>query len=210
MLKNYFGIYPPFEIGKKTIIYNFHGGAEWTGASVDPLNGVMYVTANNIPWITEIYEEKSLFKFKYKNRFKRFLTQENLPASKPPWGTLSAINLNNREIIWQVPFGNYDNINLPDFPITGTENFGGATATASGIVFASGTLDKKIRAFNSLNGREIWSYILPNVGSAPPTIYQIENDQYVFIPATGGNTLSGGYPKFVQNSDHYIAFKLKK
>lgn len=208
--KNYFGIYPPFEVGKKTIIYNFHGGAEWTGASVDPLNGVMYVTANNIPWITEIYEEKSLFKFKYKNRFKRFLTQENLPASKPPWGTLSAINLNNREIIWQVPFGNYDNINLPDFPITGTENFGGATATASGIVFASGTLDKKIRAFNSMNGKEIWSYILPNVGSAPPTIYQIENDQYVFIPATGGNTLSGGYPKFVQNSDHYIAFKLKK
>ena len=43
---------------EKTIIYNFHGGAEWTGASVDPLNGVMYVTANNIPWITEIYEEK--------------------------------------------------------------------------------------------------------------------------------------------------------
>ena len=53
-------------------------------------------------------------------------------------------------------------------------------------------------------------YTLPNVGSAPPTIYQIKNDQYVFIPATGGNTLSGGYPKFVQNSDHYIAFKLKE
>ena len=208
--KNIFGIFPPFEIGKKTILYNFHGGAEWTGASVDPINGIMYVTANNIPWIAEIIKETSLFKLNYKNRFKRFLTKDNYPASKPPWGTLSAINLNNRKIVWQVPLGNYPELNNSEIESTGTENFGGATATASGIIFVSGTLDKKIRAFDAINGTEIWSYILPNVGSAPPTIYKFNGEQYVFIPATGGKTLSSGYPNRVQNSDHYVAFKLKK
>lgn len=208
--KTNYGIFPPFEIGKKSIFYNFHGGAEWTGASVDPINGIMYVTANNIPWIGEITRETSLFSFNYRNEFKRFLTKDKYPASKPPWGTLSAINLNNQKIIWQKPLGNYPELNETISEPTGTENFGGATATISGLVFVSGTIDKKIRAFNSINGKELWSYLLPNAGSAPPTIYKYNGDQYVFIPATGGNTLSSGYPHLIKNSDHFIAFKLKR
>ena len=104
--KNNFGIFPPFEIGKKSIFYNFHGGAEWAGASVDPINGIMFVTANNIPWIGEITEETGLFKHNYRNKFKRFLTKNKYPASKPPWGTLSAIDLNNQKLFgrnhWEI------------------------------------------------------------------------------------------------------------
>ena len=170
----------------------------------------MFVTANNIPWIGEITEETGLFKHNYRNKFKRFLTKNKYPASKPPWGTLSAIDLNNQKIIWQKPLGNYPEINETILEPTGTENFGGATATISGLIFVSGTLDKKIRAFNSFNGKELWSFKLPNAGSAPPTIYKYDGDQFVFIPATGGNTLSSGYPHLLNNSDHYVAFKLKK
>ena len=208
--KNNYGIFPTFSIDKKTIIYNFHGGAEWTGASTDPMKGIMYITANNIPWVAEIKESSSLFKFNYTNHFKRFLNSGGYPAGKPPWGTLSAIDLSKSQIIWQVPLGNYNDLESKKISPTGTENFGGATATASGIIFASGTIDKKIRAFNSESGEEIWSYKLPNVGSAPPTIYMINNEQYVFLPATGGTTLSSGYPNLVKNSDHFVAFKLKK
>ena len=67
----------------------------------------------------------------------------------------------------------------------------------------------KIRAFKAINGEELWSFTLPNVGSAPPTIYKYNDEQFIFIPATGGNTLSSGYPHLVKNSDHFIAFKIK-
>ena len=207
--KNNFGIFPPFELNKKTILYNFHGGAEWTGASVDPVNGIMYVTANNIPWIGEIIKETTFLKLNYRNKFKRFLTKDSYPASKPPWGTLSAINLNSQKLVWQVPLGDYPELIKSMIETTGTENFGGATATASGLIFVSGTLDKKIRAFKAINGEELWSFTLPNVGSAPPTIYKYNDEQFIFIPATGGNTLSSGYPHIVKNSDHFIAFKIK-
>ena len=86
------------------------------------------------------------------------------------------MNLNTGKIIWQVPLGYYEDLKSKGI-ITGTENFGGATATAGGIVFAAGTLDKLIRAFDSENGTELWSYKLPYIGSAPPTIYEVNGEQ---------------------------------
>ncbi len=59
----------------------------------------------------------------------------------------------------------------------GTLNFGGATATAGGVVFAAGTLDKLIRAFDSETGKELWSHKLPYIGSAPPTTYKANGVQ---------------------------------
>ena len=210
-LKNYdFGFYLPSQIGRKILRYNFSGGAEWTGGSIDSENGILYVTANNVLFETEILKKESFFSLKYLNKFKRFQTKEKYPANKPPWGTLTAIDLNTSELIWQVPLGDYQELLDKGFPITGTENFGGATATSGGLVFVSGTLDKKIRAFNKDNGEELWSYIMPNIGSAPPTIYSINKEQYIFLPASGGNSLQTGYPHLVKNSDHFLAFKLKK
>ena len=71
-------------------------------------------------------------------------------------------------------------------------------------------MDKLFRAFDSDNGKELWSYKLPFIASAPPSSYKIDEDQYIIVPATGGTTLSSGYPNLVKNSDHFIAFKLKK
>ena len=158
---------------------------------------------------SEIIKETTFLKLNYRNKFKRFLTKDSYPASKPPWGTLSAINLNSQKLVWQVPLGDYPELIKSMIETTGTENFGGATATASGLIFVSGTLDKKIRAFKAINGEELWSFTLPNVGSAPPTTYKYNDEQFIFIPATGGNTLSSGYPHLVKNSDHFIAFKIK-
>jgi quinoprotein glucose dehydrogenase len=44
------GWFEPFEEGKATIFYGLHGGAEWTGAAVDPARGLLYVSANEVPW----------------------------------------------------------------------------------------------------------------------------------------------------------------
>ena len=128
--------------------------------------------------------------------------QDGRPGVKPPWGTLNAINLNTGRIEWSVPLGEYDDLGAKHIPKTGTLNFGGAMATAGGLVFCAGTLDLKIRAFDSLSGAELWSYKLPFGGYAPPATYEAGGRQYVVIGATGGGKLGG------KLGDAYVAFAL--
>ena len=138
-----------------------------------------------------------------------FLDLDGYPAAKPPWGTLTALNLNTGKIIWQVPLGYYETLKLKEIN-TGTENFGGATGTAGNLIFATGTVDKKIRAFNSNNGDEIWSYQLAFAGSGPPTTYLINGEQYVVVASTGSTSLESGYKKIIEFGNLFYCFKLKK
>ena len=128
------------------------------------------------------------------------------PITKPPWGTITSINLNNGKIIWQIPFGEYKYLTEKGVEITGTENFGGVTGTEGEILIATGTLDKKLYIYNSLDGSELFSYELPYIGSAPPTTYLL-NKQYI-THATGGRTLMQGYPDLVDTGNAIVAFTL--
>jgi len=136
--------------------------------------------------------------------------QLGYPGSKPPWGNLTAINLNTGKIIWKIPFGEYEELTKKGVPITGTYNYGGVTATAGGIVFATGTLDNKIRAFEAKTGKELWSYKLPFSGSSPPTIYEYNNEQYVLVSATGSISMRKVFPEISKSGNKIFAFKLKK
>ncbi len=51
------GWFRPFSEGRPTIVPNIHGGAEWTGACVDPTNGRLYVSANELPWIIAVFRD---------------------------------------------------------------------------------------------------------------------------------------------------------
>ena len=206
-----FGFYQTYELNKKNIQYNFNGGAEWMGASVDHDKQVMYVTSNNIPWETEVKKLgiNNTYIPKYFSYYKRALDDLGYPVTKPPWGTLTALNLNNGKIIWQVPFGEYEFLKEKGIPQTGTENFGGVTATSGNIAIATGTLDKKMYVFDSKNGAMLYSKKLPFIGSAPPTTYIHNNEQYIIIHATGGSTLKKGYPDLVEFGNALVAFKLK-
>lgn len=207
-----FGFFETYELNKKNLQYNFHGGAEWMGGAVDQVKNIMYITSNNILWETELVlvSEKEGFAPIYSSKFKRVLTNSGYPAIKPPWGTLTALNLNNGKIIWQSPFGEYKELTEKGIPLTGTENFGGATATSGDIVIATGTLDKKIYIFNAINGEIIYDLELPYIGSAPPTTYMSNGEQYILVHATGGFSLSKGYPNLVEEGNALIALKLKK
>lgn len=70
-------------------------------------------------------------------------------------------------------------------------------------MFATGTIDNRIRALDATNGRELWSFKMPAAGSAPPLTYQIDGRQYVTVVATGGS-----YHGFSGRSDKVMAFKL--
>jgi quinoprotein glucose dehydrogenase len=134
----------------------------------------------------------------------RLLDQNGRPGVKPPWGTLNAIDLNTGRIAWKVPLGNDEELTKAGVPPTGTENFGGASVTAGGLVFCAGTRDLKIRAFDSHSGAELWEYKMPFGGFAPPATYEVNGRQYVVIASTGGGKLGGPL------GDAYIAFALPK
>jgi quinoprotein glucose dehydrogenase len=132
----------------------------------------------------------------------KLLDAEGYPACTPPWGTLSCLDLNSGLIRWQRPLGEYPELTARGTPQTGTENFGGASVTAGGLVFCSGTRDKKIRAFDSTTGAELWHAALPFHGSGAPTIYEAGGRQFILIAATGGGKLGG------PTGDTWIAFGL--
>ena len=131
------------------------------------------------------------------------LDLQGYPGSKPPWGSIAAIDLNTGRKLWQVPFGEYSDLSAKGVPITGQPNFGGLFVSRGGLVFATGTIDRKIRAFDAATGKQLWDYELPAAGSAPPSTYQVDGTQYVVVVATGG--LFAG---FKEHSDTVMAFKL--
>jgi glucose dehydrogenase len=205
-----YGFFKPYELNKKNIQFNFHGGAEWAGGSFNVKDGTLYVSSSNIAWETELKKiEGKTGYYEYSSNFKRLKDKNGYPGNKPPWGTLTSLNLNTGLINWQVPLGEYKELKNRGVPQTGTENYSGVTATESGIIISSGALDKKITIFDSLNGKKLWSHDLPFIGSCPPTTYKIEEEQYILVCATGGYSLKDGYPNLVEFGNKMIAYKLK-
>lgn len=124
-----------------------------------------------------------------------------VPAVSPPWGTLSAINLNTGEYAWQTPLGEYPALADRDLPPTGAENFGGPAVTTGGLVFIAATPDEKIRAFHKRTGEVLWAHGLPAAGFATPSVYAVDGRQYLVVACGGGKV---GAP----SGDAYVAFRL--
>ncbi|HVW73518.1 MAG TPA: PQQ-binding-like beta-propeller repeat protein [Rhizomicrobium sp.] len=113
--------------------------------------------------------------------YRKFLDPDGYPAVAPPWGTLSAIDLNSGTYLWRIPLGEYPS--LAD-KSTGSENYGGPILTAGGVLFIAATLyDKKIRAFDPRDGKLLWQATLPYAGNATPITYMARGRQYVLIQA---------------------------
>jgi len=107
-----------------------------------------------------------------------------LPASNPPWGYISKLDLVSGKILWNVPVGDID-VGGKKIKI-GTANYGGLATNSAGILFFTGTEDSKAYAFDADTGQELWSYEMDAAGSAPPIIFNHNKKQYVSFLSTGG------------------------
>ncbi|MGI8583691.1 MAG: PQQ-binding-like beta-propeller repeat protein, partial [Chitinophagaceae bacterium] len=133
--------------------------------------------------------------------YNKFLSKEGLPAIRPPWGTLNAIDLNTGNLVWKDTLGDDERFADKGVP-TGTENYGGAVVTAGGLLFIAATKDGKFRAFNKRTGKLLWQTDLPAAGFATPSIYEVKGKQYVVIACGGGKLKT-------KSADVYIAFSLQ-
>lgn len=134
--------------------------------------------------------------------YNKFLDPDGYPAVEPPWGTLNAIDLNQGEIVWKIPFGEFPELVEQGLDATGSENYGGPVVTAGGLVFIGATnFDRKFRAFDKATGKLLWQTLLPAAGNATPAVYEANGRQFVVIGAGGGKwgNPSGG---------RYVAFAL--
>jgi len=190
----------------------FSGGDEWGGMTFDPRLEYLFVNTENIIWTTAVIdraapaggaaepEPHSRFTF---SGYNKFMDPDHYPATAPPWGHLTAIDLKTGKFAWRIPFGEYPELAAKGMRQTGSESYGGGVATASGLFFIGATnFDRKLRAFESRTGRLLWETVLPYAGNATPITYMAGGKQYVVIAASGGYSRNG--PK----GSAYIAFAL--
>jgi quinoprotein glucose dehydrogenase len=190
------------------------GGVNWGGPAADPTTGIVYVNAHDtslVGWVekkdpnvqysfdtTETDQPYDRASVNGKGPFFGFQApisgkyDENgrpvgasAPCYKGPWARLTAVDANSGEIKWAVPLGLIEE--LPEGKqLLGNSGSAGPTVTAGGLVFVGATNDKRFRAFDAANGRQLWEAKLGNSANANPMTYRGKSGrQYVAINAGG-------------------------
>jgi quinoprotein glucose dehydrogenase len=139
------------------------------------------------------------------------LNVQGLPIIKPPYGRISAINVDRGEIAWQVPRGpTPDNIRNNaalkglDIPPTGQPGQNTGTLVTKTLVIegdpeVTTTPDHPrgamLRAYDKASGKELGAVWMPAPQSGSPMTYSVNGKQYVVVAISGGN-YSGEYIAF--------------
>ena len=111
------------------------------------------------------------------------------PCWAPPWGRLTAVDVNTGDIAWQIPYGTISGI--PAGLNTGAPSSrGGPTTTAGGLIFMTGTLDQYVRALETKTGKELWSFKLDQAALAVPIVYTGNSGKEYVALAAGENLIA--------------------
>jgi quinoprotein glucose dehydrogenase len=136
-------------------------------------------------------------------------TSNRLSAIGPPWGQLTAYDLNTGKIKWQVPMGEVSSLAAEGHKDTGAFfQRGGMVVTAGGLIFSATTSDRKFRAYDRDNGKVIWETSIPEGAESIPAVYEVGGREYVVVNAAAGNGMMGG-PAAVR-AGAYVAYALPK
>ncbi len=219
------GIFTPPSLGG-SIVYPFTaGGANWSGAGLDPTRSLLFVPVNNQVHVIHVSkvsddnrdDEAAAPMQNYWAALRFLLTGKGTglryhvsPLSgrktlrvggrvcnKPPWGSLVAVDLEKGAIRWSVPSGSEDGID-------GLVNFGPPLVTAGGLVFHAGTRELSLRAHDVETGEVVARFELPAGLHAGPITYKLRPDakQYLVIAPGGHAGLDS------KQGDYVIAYSL--
>ncbi|MDQ6634980.1 MAG: pyrroloquinoline quinone-dependent dehydrogenase [Gemmatimonadota bacterium] len=225
------GAFTPPSLEGTVVMPSNIGGAHWGGVALDPERQLAIVPVNRIVSFVQLipldridtaearrnqdrlgdqYTRMHGTPFVMRRRF--LLSPSKLPCSRPPFGSLVAIDLRTGATRWDVTLGDLGAMTKDATPSSsapraagselGAPNLGGPMITAGGVVFVAATLDHALRAFDVETGRKLWEAPLPAGGRATPMTYQVgrAGKQYIVIAAGGGEEFGNG--------DHIIAFAL--
>ena len=171
------------------------GGANWGGGAFDPETGILYVKTSNTASLARL--AKALPSDEVDAEYTRQGATDasfhnGLPLVKPPYGQLSAVDLNRGQLAWRVTFGDMpqlrkhpalDGVTLPEkFGVPGAQ---GVIVTKGGIVFAGGG-DLAFHAVDKSTGRDLWTWPLSRRVTGTPMTYRAKDGrQYVVVATTG-------------------------
>jgi len=215
------GIFTPPSLQGTLAVPGNIGGMTWSGYAFDPQHNLLVANTNNLVAKVKLIPRADFWKDEVRAEegdyapqagtpyglFRRFLqSPSDLPCTAPPWGLLTAVDMTEGKIRWQVPLGSMQDFGGKQPPVPGGSiSLGGPIVTAGGLVFIAGTFDPYIRAFDIETGKELWKAKLPASGNATPMTYQLgpKGKQYLVIAA-------GGHPKITEESlgDALVAFTL--
>ncbi len=131
-----------------------------------------------------------------------------VPCTTPPFGTMAAIDMKTQKVLWQRSLGTPEQFGplglKTHLPIElGMPTLGGATTTASGLIFFSATSDYYLRALNALTGAVVWKSPLPVGAGATPLVFTSPEDGRQYVVVTAGGTRAAP-----DHGDYIIAFAL--
>lgn len=216
------GVFTPPGLDRSLQFPGSLGGMNWGSVSVDPNNSLMFVNDMRLGLANYMVPRANVAKnasgiemgivpmdgTPFGAMRERFLSPLGIPCQKPPFGTMSAVDLKSGKIVWQVPVGTVQDtgplgirMHLP-IPI-GMPTLGASLSTQSGLLFFAGTQDFYLRAFDTANGKEIWKSRLPVGSQSGPMTYVSPKTgkQYIVINA-------GGARQSPDRGDYIIAYAL--
>ncbi|MPS95174.1 membrane-bound PQQ-dependent dehydrogenase, glucose/quinate/shikimate family [Comamonas sp.] len=216
------GVFTPPGMGPTLQFPGSLGGMNWGSVSIDPISQTMFVNdmrlglANHMIARADMKPGASGIEMgavpqegtPFGAMRQRFLSPLGIPCQKPPFGTMTAVDLKSRQIKWQVPVGTVRDTGPLGIPMwltipIGMPTLGASMVTKSGLVFFAGTQDFYLRALDSASGREIWRSRLPVGSQGGPMSYVSPRTgrQYVVITA-------GGARQSPKRGDYVIAYAL--
>jgi quinoprotein glucose dehydrogenase len=188
------GPFTPYSAEGSLVMPYLLGGATWSGGAFDPNLGYYIINSTDSGEMGYIRPADSDPDAPTESP-RLFLRPRGLPSAsvngwpcwQPPWGRLTAVNVNTGDIAWQIPFGTMEGV--PTGIKTGAPNLGGGPlTTAGGLIFIGAARDSMFRAFDTKTGQEVWGVKTEQVAHANPISY-MGKDQKQYIAVAAGDTL---------------------
>jgi quinoprotein glucose dehydrogenase len=221
------GIFTPPSTRGTLLMPSRIGGVNWGGVAIDQSRQTAVVAVNRIaemvqlipregfdlqraraeeqPRLGDDFEYNMMRGTPYVVRRRLLLAPSRLPCTPPPFGALVAIDLSTGRKKWETPLGSMTSVLAPDIAtITksewGSVNLGGPVATSGGVIVIGAALDRRLHAYDTQTGRELWHGELPASAKATPMTYTLSSSvEYVAVAVGGGGAWGVG--------DYVIAFR---